>query len=298
MHTARGRHPVGLAAQLMSHTGINALRFAGAEELLEHGAALIDETGRGRLRGGRLVLTVQATRATHTFEAVIALCRIGRGVQASMLNRASFEDVLDAHWVAANPEQAPELADDHDRLIGLAERDTLARFGRPVTPLSSEEQEKLHRLLRLYDGLRASWTRTSQEERRTLVKERWGEEVVSELDFVYELIQRQNNTLLHGSPTAYRHALAVDESGRPKQLNRIGPDRRWRDALAHGVLAYYMICRVLAEEFSLDKKPAAEAFNRVSCYLKEISVGDLAALVPSADCPCGSGQSVRECHRA
>jgi hypothetical protein len=75
-----------------------------------------------------------------------------------------------------------------------------------------------------------------------LIKQRWGEEAAREVDYVYEVIQRQNNVLLHSSPTSYGLAMST---GR-RQINRIGPDPRWREALAHGVLGYYLIARVLA----------------------------------------------------
>ena len=58
----------------------------------------------------------------HIFESVIALGRIEKGVSASMLNRAPLQDVLDVHWVAANPEKAPAQADPHERLLMLGER--------------------------------------------------------------------------------------------------------------------------------------------------------------------------------
>lgn len=65
-------HPVGFAAEILNQKGINRLRFGGAEELLGQGAALIDTTGQERLGGARFLLVAQATRAQHTFEAVIA----------------------------------------------------------------------------------------------------------------------------------------------------------------------------------------------------------------------------------
>jgi hypothetical protein len=134
------RHPVGVAAQLVPDSGINRLRFSTCEDLLDEGAQLVDETGRTPIGGAKLLLAVQATRATHSFESVIALCRIGRGVQAAMINRSLLEDVLDVHWVAANPEDAPALADQHERLIELGERATLQRFSRPTTPLDPGER--------------------------------------------------------------------------------------------------------------------------------------------------------------
>lgn len=84
-------HPVGFAKVLIEERGINRLRIGAAEDLLDEGARLIDETGRDSVAGARVLVVVQATRATHIFEAVIALCEIGRGVQASMLNRALLD---------------------------------------------------------------------------------------------------------------------------------------------------------------------------------------------------------------
>src|SRR5215204_5715283 len=110
-------HPLGFAGTLLAEKGINRLRLEGAGELLAHGGTLVDETGRTRLSGAPLLLVVQAARAGHTFESVIASCSMGRGVQAAMLNRSLLEDALDVHWVAANPEFAPERAGEHDRLI-------------------------------------------------------------------------------------------------------------------------------------------------------------------------------------
>jgi hypothetical protein len=82
------RHRVGVGEVLLSESGIYRLRIEAAEDVLDEGARLVDETGRTRIGGARLLLAVQATRAVHIFESIIALCRIGRGVPASMLNRA------------------------------------------------------------------------------------------------------------------------------------------------------------------------------------------------------------------
>jgi len=98
--TERRRHPVGAAAALLPDSGINRLRFSSAQDLLDEGAKLVDETGRARLTGAKLLLAVQGVRATHIFESVVGLCRNGRGVPAAMLNRALLEDVLDLHLVS------------------------------------------------------------------------------------------------------------------------------------------------------------------------------------------------------
>lgn len=297
-------HPVGFAAEILNERGINRRRFDSAADLLAHGAALIDQTGRNRIGGGRLLLVVQATRATHTFEAVITDCQIGRGVQAAMLNRSLLEDVLDVHWVAENQNVAPQRADEHDRLIALAEHDAEFRFERTERPLTEEERHELDGLQRLYGGgqraFRAPWTRASYEARLSLVHERWGEhgDAARHLDYVYEVMQRQNNLLLHGSPSSYRQTMSVDAEGRPRHLNRIGPDRWWRDALSHGVLGYYLVSRVLAEEFGFDKDPIAEVFEGASCFLKQLTDQELAEVPEGSECPCGSRLAVETCHRS
>jgi hypothetical protein len=286
-------HQVGFAAQLIPDSGINRLRFSACEDLLDEGARLVDETGRAPIGGAKLLLAVQATRATHSFESVIALCKIGRGVQAAMINRSLLEDVLDVHWVAANPDTAPALADDHERLIVLGERAMMQRFGRQVMPLDEAEKAELQRLSSLYDGFRRSWTLASDAERIALIKERWNDpQADGFIDQTYELIQRQNNVLLHSSPTALGIAMTP---GR-RQPNRVGPDPWWTQALAHGGLAYYFVCRVIADYFGLSRDAAAHAYNRAGCFTKRLEPEQLAGLGGGDRCPCGSGRACDECH--
>ena len=166
------------------------------------------------------------------------------------------------------------------------------RFGRPAEPLTTEERAELKALRRRYHDFKAPWTLASDAERIALIKKRWGEEAAGYVDYVYEVIQRQNNALLHPSPIGYGLAMGP---GR-RQINRIGPDARWRDALGHGVLGYYLICRVLAEEFGFDKDPAAELFEYASCLVKTFADDQLASLSPDEPCPCGSGRIVSDCH--
>jgi hypothetical protein len=288
------RHQVGFAANLIPDSGINRLRFSSCEDLLDEGARMVDETGRSSIGGAKLLLAVQATRATHSFESVISLCQIGRGVQAAMLNRSLLEDALDVHWVAANPDKAPALADQHEQLIELGERAMYERFRRPdVEPLDKSEREELKRLSGIYDGFRRSWTLASDTSRVALIKARWNDPVAARyIDQTYELIQRQNNVLLHTSPTALGVAMMPGRRG----PNRVGPDLWWRQALAHGVLAYYLIARVIAEEFDISKDVAADAYFRASCFTKHLRDDQMRALRDTDRCPCGSDRRFGDCH--
>lgn len=288
------RHQVGLAALLIKDSGINRLRFSSCEDLLDAGAKLVDETGRTPIGGMKLLLTVQATRATHSFESVIALCTIGRGVQAAMLNRSLLEDALDVHWVAAHPDEAPAFADQHERAIELGERAMFERFGRhDVERLDADEQKELRQLAKVYDGFRRSWTLASDADRLALIKKRWSDPGADRLiEQVFDVIQRQNNTLLHTSPTA----LGIAMNPRRRGPNRVGPDSWWPQALAHGVLAYYFICRLLAEEFGFSKDTAAEAFFRASCFTKQLNDEQMRSTRSNGSCPCGSGRQFGDCH--
>jgi hypothetical protein len=206
--------------------------------------------------------------------------------------------------VAENPELGPERADQHDRLIALAEHELEVKFKRADRPLTADERGELRQLMTLYGDrgkpFSEPWNRASFEDRFALVQERWKgeEEAAYYLDYMYEVIQRRNNLLLHGSPTAYRQTIVERPNGQ-RQLNRIGPDRLWRETLGHGAGGYYMVCRVLAQEFDFDKEPMAEVFNRATCYLKPIEhEPGIAKLPADAECPCGSGRIVNKCHRS
>jgi Family of unknown function (DUF5677) len=272
---------------------IYRLRIQAAEDLLDEGARLFDETGRTGLARSRLLLAAQAARCIHIFEGVIALCRAGRGVPASMLDRALFEEALDAYWIAANPEDAPIRADEHERALELGEHDLEQRFG-SAAPMTDAEQDELAQVMRTYKGFQRSWTLTSPGERLNLVKESWGEEATEGLDYTYEVIQNWNNVLLHSSPLGYR--MAMDPTSR--QINRAGPDERWREALAHGCLAFYLVLRVIAQEWELDRSMAERLFVHASCVTKRLTDDKLGAVDDGEPCPCGSGRAVEHCHRS
>jgi hypothetical protein len=168
------------------------------------------------------------------------------------------------------------------------------RFGRPTPPLTAQEEADLATLRKKYDNFRAPWTLATDADRIALIKMRWGEQVARELDYVYEVIQRQNNARVHPWPIGYGLAMSP---GR-RQINRVGPDQRWRDALAHGVLGYHLTCRVVADEFGFDKDVLAERFHYASCLTRSFTDEELASGVADAPCVCGSGRALNDCHQS
>ncbi|MBS1894303.1 MAG: hypothetical protein JST59_23635, partial [Actinobacteria bacterium] len=266
------RHPLGAAGEILQQRGINRLRFASSEELLGRGAALVDETGREERSGSEMLLIAQATRAIHTYETVIGACILGRGVQASMLNRSLYDDVLDIHWSAANPDVAPDRAEEHERFMALAEHKLETDHERSDRPLTAAEQGELAVLIEVYGGVprafTADWHRATFEECFDLVKARWSEyeDTEKQLRYIYDVMQRRNNLMLHPSPTGFRQTFFVDDEGH-RTLNRLGPDSRWITALRDGAGGFYLVLRLLAEEFELDREPLAESFSRTTDLL-------------------------------
>jgi hypothetical protein len=211
-----------------------------------------------------------------------------------MVNRSLLEDALDVYWVAANPEDAPALADKHEHAIELGERAMFERFGRPgVESLDETEREKLKQLSKDYEGFRRSWTLTSDTRRLELVLQRWtNPENNRAIRQTYELIQRQNNTLLHSSPTALARA-TIPGRGHP---NRVGPDTWWREALNHGALAYHLICVAVAAFFDLSDDALHATYLRAGSFTQQLSPEQLDGVSPSTACPCRSGLSFGDCH--
>jgi hypothetical protein len=210
-----------------------------------------------------------------------------------MLNRALLEDALEVSWVAENQDAAPTLADKHERAVTLAERKAMAKFDRGnVEPLQPHEEVELLELLKGLRNFRSSWTRASASDRLAAMKRAWPDEAAWLVDYTYEVIQRQNNVLLHGGPFGLVVAMLPGRRG----PNRIGPDLRWLDALAHSVHGYYLICRVMAREFGFDLEPAMDAYYVATCVTKRLSPEQLEGVDGADPCPCESGRQAAECH--
>jgi hypothetical protein len=75
--------------------------------------------------------TILATygRSTKTFRAAVILAGQGYGVQAGMLNRSLFEDMIVAHWVRRTPSAAAKMQ-RHGQLLIERARDAAHRHGR------------------------------------------------------------------------------------------------------------------------------------------------------------------------
>lgn len=259
----RSSYPIGVAESFLNPLRVR--RLSVTQSLLEAGVDVIVDGIGSRGAVNRKLLIALLIRSTHTLEASLATLQCGRGVQSAMLNRSLFEDALDIHWVFENPSLAPTYAEAHQRLMSLAEAKSLAEFGRHRT-LTAAEAEELKELEGECGGYRASWTRASVADRICLVKAAWDAPAASSIEFAYSVMQRQNNTLLHSTPSA----LSFTVGGRGPNL--IGVDAWWDDAIGHSVLAYYLTSRLAGRAFGSDLNVLEILFDRAAEMRSTVSV--------------------------
>jgi hypothetical protein len=97
-------------------------------ELIEGMERLLHFTKQARFQWeNNFYALVYATvvRSSRTYEGIYALLRAGLAVQAAMLTRSLFEDVVVSHWMALNQEDQDWLADRflrHREAIALHQR--------------------------------------------------------------------------------------------------------------------------------------------------------------------------------
>src|SRR4051794_24560855 len=82
-------------------------RIRACERLYEYAKGLTKSwPGRPLEDAADGLIIALFTRSLDTFKAAITLASKGFGAQAAMLNRSLFEDMIDAHWVATDPDTA------------------------------------------------------------------------------------------------------------------------------------------------------------------------------------------------
>jgi hypothetical protein len=143
-----------------------------------------------------------AARGTKTFRAVLHLCILGHGEQATMLNRSLFEDVLTAHWVDLNPDEAVERLRKHERHTAILWKEHLA--GRSMDlgalaelpDLTDEERQELQSLFGAYG--QNAWTGLNTYELLQAVEASWGDDGERVLlQHMYDVHLRYANRTIH-----------------------------------------------------------------------------------------------------
>jgi hypothetical protein len=138
-------------------------------------------------------------RSSKTYNASFLLSGRGYGVQAGMLNRSLFEDMIVAHWIKKNAANASEKYERHRRHAIEETRGALTKHGAGIEmehlPELSEGQRKSY----AQEFGNRSWTGLSLDALTEEVEDEWPEGQFGRdmLWWVYDIVQRFNNLMLH-----------------------------------------------------------------------------------------------------
>lgn len=164
-------------------------------------------------------------RSIDTFSCAARCSRLGYGAQAAMLNRSLFEDMVDAHWIAADGPAAETLYADHHQLGRMLLADVVPRFPNiwPDVVVPEFDPAERKRLIGLFgDHGTRPWSRINIHERVALIEDQWAtEHDRAALQFMLKVAHRENNQMLHVSAQSLNAVVAVDDTGRP--AFRLGP---------------------------------------------------------------------------
>jgi uncharacterized protein DUF5677/SEC-C motif-containing protein len=240
------------------------------------------------------------SRSLDTFNAAVELASKGYGAQASMLNRSLFEDMIDAHWVATNPETAEQCYRDHYQHSRMLLADAVAKYpdyypDMELPEFDPAERKKLGDLY-LPWGSRP-WSRINLHDRVKLVEHHWKDEAAQRiLHFFHDIAHKENNQTLHVSSvslnanTAFSgddEAFTILIGPRPDMLDRALFGSFWIFDNTIGLIVDHF-------EIELDDKTRRELFSAKDFV--ELTEEQLRGTGRNDPCPCGSGLKFKRCH--
>ena len=249
-------------------------------------------------------------RGKTTLQAIITLCRHGFGLQAMMLCRSLFEDMVDAHWVRANPSEALARYSEHARLTNLKNAKRLENYQEVLRePLSEELQEAVQAIdkateeqLRVRYGRHGtgSWTGLNLHRRVEAVAPQWGgEQDQSWLRMFRDFGNQYANETLHPtSSSLFRQVTPPSpETGGRIGLHSGSSTEGISQALLMASWAFAQLLGLLDEEFELGMRTAVEeAMVEALRTGHTLTDGQRRTTGRNEPCPCGSGRKFKHCH--
>jgi hypothetical protein len=135
-----------------------------------------------------------------------------------MLERSLFEDMVDAHWVTVEPDNAVKRMDQHWEHTGILYDEAARAFPEYLDPADLPVVDQSHRAkLSQHFGRygEKSWTDLSLYRRVQLVEHLWGDEQARrQLQFFRSIVNRSNNQQLHASSHALSQLVRENTEGR------------------------------------------------------------------------------------
>lgn len=277
-------------------------RIQACERLFEYAGELMTSWPGGRIESTAdgLILALFG-RSLDTSTAAVRLAKVGYGAQTAMLNRSLFEDMIDIHWIATDPEAAEERYRDHDQHGRMLLADAVAKYPDHYDiELPDFDPGERKRLDGVYGRWGAkSWSGMNLHERVRAVEHHWKDDVGRQtLHFFHDIAHRENNQVLHVSSAALSAKAEVSGSGDHFTLY-FGPGPKGLDrALFGSFWIFDNTIGLLIDHFEIavDDKTRMELFSpKDFIKLSDEQIRDTGRNDP---CPCGSGLKFKRCHDA
>jgi hypothetical protein len=246
-----------------------------------------------------LLIAALLSRSTSTFWATLELARMGFGDQAAMLNRSLFEDMVDIHWVRAEPEAALERYEQHHEHGRMLYAEQIQKYPDllPVVDLPGFDPADRERLNGIFGRYGAkSWTTLNLRQRIEAIEDQWEGDLDRRLlHFFRDIPHRENNQALHVTAQGLTSLVrAHDHEG---VTLKVGPGGEMLDRALFGAFwTFSQTAGLILDhfEFRVDDAQRNEVFS-----LKHFAGGSAATtrdVGRNDPCPCGSGKKFKRCH--
>jgi hypothetical protein len=239
-------------------------------------------------------------RSLDTFKAAITLASQGYGAQAAMLNRSLFEDMVDAHWVATDPDAATQRYSDHHDHGRMLLADAVRKYPEHYADIKLPEFDEAERkrLDDLYTRWGSKpWSGINLHTRVGLVEHHWKDEASrNTLWFFHDIAHRENNQTLHVSAASLNANVRLSEDSETLSFH-VGPRPDMIDRALFGAFWIFDATIGLVHErfgIELDDNTRAEVFT--SRDFVTLTDEQMRKTGRNDPCPCGSGQKFKKCH--
>jgi Family of unknown function (DUF5677) len=225
-----------MSGETLPPDAVHAIRIAACDSLLTYAIETAQSSGKANQDYGDaqfLVLSLFC-RSTRTYEAIVrALAKRAFAEQIAMLNRSLFEDMVDAHWVHLNRQDALDRLVEHDRwsrhLRANVQREFADYFdGRkpPKQDLSDEEIAELRGHFGSKGG--KSWTGVEFADRYKAILDYWeDDEQRRYMRWFNAWIHKLNNEIVHPSAFSLARLAAPQPTEEGGWEFRFGSTKEW-----------------------------------------------------------------------